>query len=275
MTNRYPPRGAQPTSTALMPINKAAMQVAEAAGFNEAQVAVMQQTIAKNCTVVEIGIFAQYCRKTGLDPFSRQIYAIKRGQQMTIQVSITPNGRMSLPVEIRKRLGVGDDRTPGDYQRIGLLTLDSRKRHSAEVEHFQDVGRDKLESQAETKNVELPEGMSGFEAPQGNPRPPQFARQIGVGSEAALREQVRPVIHDLVQDPQPQVAHADLIQVGIAKAPLQGYFGPFLGHRVPLAAGISPGLANAAQQPLHAQWRHGRRGVERPVLVLGRRAAIM
>lgn len=25
---------------------------------------------------------------------------------MTIQVSITPNGRMSLPVEIRKRLGV-------------------------------------------------------------------------------------------------------------------------------------------------------------------------
>ena len=41
--------------------------------------------------------------------------------------------------EIRKRLGIGDDRTPGDDQRIGLVTLDSRKRHSAEVEHFQDV----------------------------------------------------------------------------------------------------------------------------------------
>lgn len=88
MTNRYPPRGREAPQTALMAVDKAALQVAESAGFNAAQVTMLQQMVAKNCTIAEVGLFAQYCRKTGLDPFSRQIYAIKRGTQMTIQVSI-------------------------------------------------------------------------------------------------------------------------------------------------------------------------------------------
>jgi phage recombination protein Bet len=44
--------------------------------------------IAPGCTADELRLFAYHCQRTGLDPFSRQIYAIKRGGKLTIQVSI-------------------------------------------------------------------------------------------------------------------------------------------------------------------------------------------
>jgi len=47
----------------------------------------ISSTIAPNCTPDELKLFAYACQRTGLDPFSRQIYAIKRGR-MTIQVGI-------------------------------------------------------------------------------------------------------------------------------------------------------------------------------------------
>lgn len=59
--------------------------------WTPSQLALVQQQIAQNCTQEEIEFFQQVCNKTGLDPFSRQIYAIKRGgknPKMTIQVSI-------------------------------------------------------------------------------------------------------------------------------------------------------------------------------------------
>ena len=45
-------------------------------------------TIAPGCSVDELRMFAYACQRTGLDPFSKQIYAIKRGGKMTIQAGI-------------------------------------------------------------------------------------------------------------------------------------------------------------------------------------------
>jgi len=65
--------------------------------WNEEQMSVIKQQIAPKCSDMELALFAQVCQKTGLDPFTREIYAISRNSKnadgkwepkMTIQVSI-------------------------------------------------------------------------------------------------------------------------------------------------------------------------------------------
>ena len=55
--------------------------------WTQEQTALISSTIAPGCSSDELKLFAYACQRTGLDPFSKQIYAIKRGK-MTIQVGI-------------------------------------------------------------------------------------------------------------------------------------------------------------------------------------------
>lgn len=59
-----------------------------AIAWDDQQLEIIRQQIAPNCTPSELALFAQVCAKTGLDPFARQVYAIKRGNKMSIQTSI-------------------------------------------------------------------------------------------------------------------------------------------------------------------------------------------
>jgi phage recombination protein Bet len=56
--------------------------------WDSSQIEIIKSQIAKDCSNEELALFGQVCQRTGLDPFSRQIYAIKRGGKMTISTSI-------------------------------------------------------------------------------------------------------------------------------------------------------------------------------------------
>lgn len=70
-------------------------ELAPVTGWNAQQIELIKTQVAPGCTDLELSLFQQVCARTGLDPFSRQIYAIRRkdrnapgGEKMTIQVSI-------------------------------------------------------------------------------------------------------------------------------------------------------------------------------------------
>ena len=52
------------------------------------QTQLISSTIAPGCSADELRLFAYACQRTGLDPFSKQIYAIRRSGRMTIQAGI-------------------------------------------------------------------------------------------------------------------------------------------------------------------------------------------
>lgn len=56
--------------------------------FNEDQIALIKSQLGSGLTNSELDLFLHVAKKAGLDPLSRQIYAVKRGGKMTIQTSI-------------------------------------------------------------------------------------------------------------------------------------------------------------------------------------------
>lgn len=57
-------------------------------GPDQETIALIKQSICKGASDLELKLFLEQCKRTGLDALSRQIYSIERGGKRTIQISI-------------------------------------------------------------------------------------------------------------------------------------------------------------------------------------------
>ena len=56
--------------------------------FTPEQISVIRNTIARDCDDAELALFIGACKRAGLDPLQKQIYAMKMGGKLSIQTSI-------------------------------------------------------------------------------------------------------------------------------------------------------------------------------------------
>lgn len=73
-------------STALVLTKENAMELPEA--WFRSQISTLKDLIAVGCTDQEMDLFAKICKMRGLNPFSKQIYAVKLKGKLTVQVGI-------------------------------------------------------------------------------------------------------------------------------------------------------------------------------------------
>ncbi len=135
----------------------------------------------------------------------------------------------------------------GDDQRIAGVALGAADGHSGQVHHIEGVGEKLFVGQAKAKQVELADVSLVFQRVEGDALLAHDRFHVGPGGVNALCQEVAVLVDQVVEDHQPQVGHAEVVDVGEGEGDFVVNIGPVFADLVVFAAGVAARFGDAGE----------------------------
>ena len=148
--------------------------------------------------------------------------------------------------EICQGLGVIHTGAAHDNQRVLLRALRCQNRHTAQVQHVQNIGITQLVLQGKAHNIAFLERFFRFQSAQGNVALTHLGFHINPRSIHALSLHTLLLIKQMIQNFKAQIAHAHLVNIGEGQANRGLNLVSRLNDAGEFAAGIARRLLHAA-----------------------------
>ena len=113
-----------------------------------------------------------------------------------------------------------------------------------QIQHVEDGGKRHLVANGKGHDVEIRDGVAGFQREKGHIRLSQLLLHVAPRGEHTLAPDAGQVVHDAVENAHTQIGHADLVGVGEAEGNADIYLFFVFHYRVDLIADITGGLFN-------------------------------
>ena len=158
--------------------------------------------------------------------------------------------------EIGHGLGVVGRSAAGDDQGMASVPLGGPHRQACQVEHVQQVGKELLVGQAKADDVKVGQRPPALQAEQPQAGGPHGRLHVHPGGKDPLGQHPLGAVEPVVEDGQPMVGHAQIIDVGKGQRPADVVGVPVLDDAIPFAARVAGRLAHL-RQDLFQRLFHG------------------
>ena len=134
----------------------------------------------------------------------------------------------------------------GDYKRVGAVAVGGAQGKLRQVEHGEDVGIELLVGEREGEDVEPADRMARLQTEEGDAVAAHDLFEVTPRAVDAFGHEVVSLVDQVVQDHEPEVGAAELVDVGKGEGHLAADGGvvPVFGDAVELAAGVAGGLGH-------------------------------
>ena len=150
--------------------------------------------------------------------------------------------------ELGNRLAVPDRGAARDHDGVVLVAVGREQGDAGEVERLEDVGAGHLVGEREADDVEGRDGRGALEREQGHVALAHEVGHVDPGQVAALAAHARLRVERAVEDGEAHVGQADLVDVGVHEADVEG--SGLVGLGAPLVVEVARGLLHERQQGL-------------------------
>ena len=141
--------------------------------------------------------------------------------------------------EVRNRFDVVDARPTAHDEGHILAALARIERNSREVKHIQHVRVNHLILQRETEEIKICNRTAAFKRKKRDAPRTHLLLHVDPRRIDALRRNVCAAVQNLIENGKPEIAHADLVDIGQRERESALHAVPVLAHGIPFAARIA------------------------------------